>query len=46
MTMLYPIVLEAEESGVVSAYVPGLPVYAAADSHARLPTQHGTLCQG
>ena len=34
MTMLYPIVLETEESGAVSAYVPGLPVYAAADSHA------------
>jgi predicted RNase H-like HicB family nuclease len=35
MTMLYPIVLETEESGAVSAYVPGLPVYAAADSHAK-----------
>jgi predicted RNase H-like HicB family nuclease len=35
MTMLYPIVLETEENGAVSAYVPGLPVYAAADSHAR-----------
>ena len=35
MTMHYPIVLESEESGVVSAYVPGLPVYAAADSHAK-----------
>jgi len=33
--MLYPIVLETEESGAVSAYVPGLPVYAAADSHAK-----------
>src|SRR5690349_12004142 len=33
MTMLYPIVLETEESGAVSAYVPGLPVYAAADTH-------------
>ena len=30
MTMLYPIVLETEDSGAVSAYVPGLPVYAAA----------------
>jgi hypothetical protein len=29
----YPIVFEAEESGAVSAYVPGVPVYAAADSH-------------
>jgi hypothetical protein len=35
MTMLYPIVLETEENGAVSAYVPGLPVYAAADSHAQ-----------
>ncbi len=35
MIMLYPIVLETEESGAVSAYVPGLPVYAAADTHAK-----------
>ena len=35
MTLLYPIVLETEESGAVSAYVPGLPVYAAADTHAK-----------
>ena len=35
MTMLYPIVLETEDNGAVSAYVPGLPVYAAAESHAR-----------
>ena len=35
MTMLYPIVLETEENGAVSAYVPGLPVYAAADSHGK-----------
>jgi hypothetical protein len=35
MTRLYPIVLETEENGAVSAYVPGLPVYAAADSHAK-----------
>jgi hypothetical protein len=35
MTLHYPIVLEAEASGAVSAYVPGLPVYAAADSHAK-----------
>ncbi|MEW6322201.1 MAG: hypothetical protein AB1635_14070 [Acidobacteriota bacterium] len=33
--MLYPIVLETEESGAISAYVPGLPVYASADSHAK-----------
>lgn len=32
MTVLYPIVVETETSGAVSAYVPGLPVYAAADS--------------
>jgi hypothetical protein len=35
MTMLYPIVLETEDDGAVSAYVPGLPVYAAAESHAK-----------
>lgn len=35
MTMLYPIVLETEDNGAVSAYVPGLPVYAAADSDAK-----------
>jgi hypothetical protein len=35
MTMLYPIVFETEGSGAVSAYVPGLPVYAAADSQAK-----------
>lgn len=34
MTMLYPIVLETEENGAVSAYVPGLPLDAA-DSHAK-----------
>ncbi|HZT76391.1 MAG TPA: hypothetical protein VFA27_07025 [Vicinamibacterales bacterium] len=35
MTTHYPIVLETEESGAVSAWVPGLPVYAAADSHTK-----------
>ena len=35
MTLLYPIVLETEDSGAVSAYVPGLPVYAAAETHAK-----------
>lgn len=35
MTVLYPIVFETETSGAVSAYVPGLPVYAAADSQAK-----------
>jgi hypothetical protein len=32
MTICYPIVLETEMNRAVSAYVPGLPVYAAADS--------------
>ena len=35
MTVLYPIVLETEDNGAVSAYVPGLPVYAAAETHAK-----------
>jgi len=35
MTVNYPIVFETETNGAVSAYVPGLPVYAAADSHAK-----------
>ena len=35
MTQLYPIVLETEAGGAVSAYVPGLPVYAAADTYAK-----------
>jgi hypothetical protein len=35
MTRHYPIVLETETSGAVSAYVPGLPVYVAADTHAK-----------
>jgi hypothetical protein len=35
MTMLYPIVLETEDSGAVSAYVPGLPVYVAAETDAK-----------
>ena len=35
MTLLYPIVLETEDSGAVSAYVPGLPVYVAADTYAK-----------
>jgi hypothetical protein len=33
MTRHYPIVFEREDNGAVSAYVPGLPVYAAADTH-------------
>ena len=35
MTTYYPIVLETETSGAISAYVPGLPVYAAADTYKR-----------
>ena len=35
MTAYYPIVIETETSGAVSAYVPGLPVYAAADTHTK-----------
>ena len=35
MTLFYPIVLETEANGAVSAYVPGLPVYAAAESPAK-----------
>jgi predicted RNase H-like HicB family nuclease len=35
MTVHFPIVLETEASGAVSAYVPGLPVYAAAETHAK-----------
>jgi predicted RNase H-like HicB family nuclease len=35
MTARYPIVLETEESGAISAYVPGLPVYAAANTVAK-----------
>ncbi len=35
MTQLFPIVLETEDSGAVSAYVPGLPVYAAADTYTK-----------
>lgn len=35
MTVHCPIVLETEANGAVSAYVPGLPVYAAADSHTK-----------
>lgn len=35
MTTYYPIVIETEANGAVSAYVPGLPVYAAADTRAK-----------
>jgi hypothetical protein len=33
MTVHYPIVLETEANGAISAYVPGLPIYVAADTH-------------
>jgi len=36
MTAYYPVVIETETSGALSAYVPGLPVYAAADTRAKL----------
>jgi predicted RNase H-like HicB family nuclease len=35
MTNYYPIVIETEANGAVSAYVPGLPVFAAADTCAK-----------
>ena len=35
MTTYYPIVIETEANGAVSAFVPGLPVYAAADTRAK-----------
>ena len=35
MIIHYPVVFETEDSGAVSAYIPGLPVYAAADSQAK-----------
>ena len=35
MTTYYPIVMETERSGAVSAYVPGLPVFAAADTRSK-----------
>ena len=35
MTSYYPIVIETETNGAVSAYVPGLPVFAAADTRIR-----------
>ena len=36
MTAYYPIVIETETSGALSAYVPGLPVYAAAETRAKV----------
>jgi predicted RNase H-like HicB family nuclease len=35
MTTYYPIVIETEADGAVSAYVPGLPVFAAADTRTK-----------
>jgi predicted RNase H-like HicB family nuclease len=35
MTSYFPIVIDTEANGAVSAYVPGLPVYAAADTPAK-----------
>lgn len=35
MTTYYPIVIETEASGAVSAYVPGVPVFAAANTRAK-----------
>ena len=35
MTMYYPIVIETETSGAVGAYVPGLPVFAAANTRTK-----------
>ena len=35
MTTYYPIVIETEANGAVSAYVPGLPVFAAANTRAK-----------
>jgi predicted RNase H-like HicB family nuclease len=36
MTSYYPIVIETETSGALSAYVPGLPVFAAADTQSKV----------
>lgn len=36
MTAYFPIVIETEASGALSAYVPGLPVFAAADTPAQV----------
>ena len=36
MTTYYPIVIETETSGAVSAYVPGLPVFAAANTRRKV----------
>ena len=36
MTSYYPIVIETEANGAVSAFVPGLPVFAAADTRKKV----------
>jgi predicted RNA binding protein YcfA (HicA-like mRNA interferase family)/predicted RNase H-like HicB family nuclease len=36
MKTYYPIVIEMETTGALSAYVPGLPVYAAADTRTKV----------
>ena len=35
MTTNYPVVFEQEDNGAISGYVPGLPLYVAADTRAR-----------
>src|SRR3972149_7314056 len=42
MTRYYPIVIETETSGAVSAYVPGLPVFAAANTR---PKAEQAICE-
>lgn len=55
-TARYSVVFETEESGAISVYVPGLPVYAAADTRRKTETaiqevlaaylaEHGTSTQ-
>ena len=39
----FPIVFEREASGAISAYVPGLPVYAAADTNRKAEQAIGSL---
>jgi predicted RNase H-like HicB family nuclease len=36
MTTYYPIVIETETSGAVTAYVPGLPAFAAANTRTKV----------
>ncbi|MEO7190841.1 MAG: hypothetical protein ABI051_07260 [Vicinamibacterales bacterium] len=43
MSTHYPIVFETETTGAVSAYVPGLPVYAAADDQRAAAKAIGAL---